>query len=487
MIRFLRGKNVSRKIFLFLAIVVGSSFVITGAVFYMNDDAAPTFLGKIGSRKISVQEYLQSYRAVLHQAALMYGDQLEKVRPFINFRGEAWDRLLLLDHAKSLRIKVKDQEVVDWIRRQPVFHSAAQQFDPRYYEMVVTQFLRTTPRDFEEEIRQMLTISQLRDHVTSKTTITEEQLRALYAQRTAGRDIVYGYVPLESQREGIEVPEEELRSLFPLVQDRLAEPERIRLRTLLLPKDSPVTEAVKAEPADTRVADLALKHGLQTRETPTFSRLDSLEGLGVDPQALFAAVALPIGQPSDWVETPEGAVKVEVIERTPEKAAVYEEVRERLMDLAVRQKANEKALALMEEIRRRIKDQGAGLKQALSDKGVAVSEITGYRSSTELPGLGVSTAVARTVEGLKDGEVSSVVQMPAGALLVQVLGTGQPDMVRYESEKETFRKEAFEEFSSKALGELMNTLRNKLDLNLEAVRRLFPETEESAAPPAAGR
>jgi len=41
------------------------------------------------------------------QASLMYGDKLNRIKPHINFKGSAWDRLLLLDYARQHNIHAR--------------------------------------------------------------------------------------------------------------------------------------------------------------------------------------------------------------------------------------------------------------------------------------------------------------------------------------------------------------------------------------------
>lgn len=480
MIQFLRGKNVSRKIFMFLTVIIGLSFFVSGAIYYISDSNAPTFLGKIGSRKVSVQEYLQSYRAVLHQAALIYGDQLEKVRPFINFRGEAWDRLLLLDHAKSERISIRDQEVVEWIRRQPVFQSAAKQFDDRYYETVVTQYLRTTLRDFEEEIRQMLVIAKLREKTIGSIKLDEKRLRELYAQEMSGKDIQFGLLPWESQVQGIEVTEEELQSLFPLLKDRLGEPEKMKIRYVLVPAGSP-NEAAVLQESSGALSDIASRYGLELKEPPVFSQRQSVEEIGLPAPMLYAAVALTQpGQTSDWVREPEGSYKVEMIERTPAQPATFEQVKGQLKDLAVRQKAVEAAMKRFDEIRKSLKN--SDFRESLEAQGVTVSDVAGYKADTPLPGIGISAAVARALSDVQDGQISQIFQLPQGSGVVKLLRTAAVDEEAFSKDKEAFREKALTQQTERAMDDLLIRLRNRLELNLEAIRKVFPETEQPATP-----
>jgi len=160
-----------------LAIAIIPPFALWGV--FMGRGEKSSFLGTIENSKISVKQYLDSYKAVQHQAMFLYGPQFESIKSIINFKGEAWDRLLLLDYAKKEKIRASDQEVVDWLAGQPVFARHGY-FDMDFYKRYVTSALRTSTRDFEEEIRQILVISKIRERLRSQIHFTDEELKNIY-------------------------------------------------------------------------------------------------------------------------------------------------------------------------------------------------------------------------------------------------------------------------------------------------------------------
>ena len=107
MIKFLRNKTVQKRIYIGLTLMILPAFLFWGISLYDKNPGGkvPTVLGRIGNKKISVSEYLQNYKAVQHQISLMFGRQANEVMRQINIKGEAWDRILLLDYAKKEHIK----------------------------------------------------------------------------------------------------------------------------------------------------------------------------------------------------------------------------------------------------------------------------------------------------------------------------------------------------------------------------------------------
>ena len=154
-------------------------FVIWGV--FMDKGQKNSALGSIGARQITIQQYLASYKAVQHQLMFLYGPQFESLKSIVNFKGEAWDRILLLDYAKKEKIHTSDEEVVDWLSMQPLFSSRGQ-FNVNFYKRYVQSALRTNTRDFEEEIRQILTIAKIRERLRSQIHLSDAELKELYAK-----------------------------------------------------------------------------------------------------------------------------------------------------------------------------------------------------------------------------------------------------------------------------------------------------------------
>ena len=176
MLKFLRNKHHQKKIYIILAIAIIPPFLMWGVTTSQKDSKIPATIGVIENKKVSLREYLNSYKAVQHEMALMYGEKLKEAAPTINMKGEAWDRILLLNYAKKEKIKTSDAEVVEWISGQPLFQSHGQ-FDANIYNLYVTRILRSNARDFEEEIRDVLTIEKIAAKIRLNITVKDEKLK----------------------------------------------------------------------------------------------------------------------------------------------------------------------------------------------------------------------------------------------------------------------------------------------------------------------
>ncbi|MGH7197410.1 MAG: SurA N-terminal domain-containing protein [Candidatus Omnitrophota bacterium] len=202
MIKFLRNKTVQKRIFLGLAILIIPAFTVWGVVLNKEEGRVPSTLGFIENQRVTLKDYLASYRAAQHEILFRYGDRAHEIAPLVNLKGEAWDRLLLVHHARREKVSVGDKEVVQWLTRQPIFQNKGK-FDPNFYTLYVTNYLRISKRDFEEEIRQLLAIAKIGDKLREGIRISDEELKTLYAEelKKAGETATFDEKKFNEEKE----------------------------------------------------------------------------------------------------------------------------------------------------------------------------------------------------------------------------------------------------------------------------------------------
>lgn len=477
MLKHLRNKRTQKKIYLGLAILIIPSFVLVGI--FSAGDQPSTPLGFIGGESVSLQEYLSSYRAATHQAQFVYGDNFDQVKRFLNFKGEAWDRLLLLEHAEKEKIRVSDAEVVRWITGQNLFNRGGS-FDDAYYKNYVTRFLQIRERDFEEEIREMLTLSKLRDRLKASDPPTEDAVRQAYDRRFGEKSLAYGFIPWEAMKDKAKVEDADIEKIYPIVKDRLTAPGKSRFRFVAVPK-------AKAGDAKAQATlDAAAKAaGVTVQETPLFSKDDSPPaGFPQSPEVLVAAFALGAGEESAWIDLDDASYKVEAVEKTPERALSLEESKETIRQLLVRQSASKEAVERLKALKERLEKED--FEKVLNEEKIEVRTLERYKAGDALPAFGESEQVEPAVAALKEGAVSEPFQGPAGAAIVKVTQEKPADAKAYEEEKEKFRETFAEERADAKMQELVERLRQDLRVDAEMLEKIFGPAEESPSPAPAG-
>ena len=382
MLKFLRNRTNQKRIFILLALTIIPPFILWGVLISKDEKKLPSNLGFIDNKRVSLNEYLASYKAVQHELLLKYGERVKDVAPLINVKGEAWDRLLLLTYAKKERLKVSDSEVVNWLVSQPAF-SKKGKFDPNFYKLYVTQYLRMSTRDFEEEIRQVLVIDKIRERIRSQVSLTDEELKTLYSQENSDRDLAYGIIPWEAQKGKVEISEEELTRVYELVKNQLKDPETQQILT-------------------------------------------------------------------------------------------FEEAKEQLRSLLTKQKAIELAIKKLDEIQ--TKTKSASFEKILSEEGIELKTFEKFKKGTYPAGLEGVDHLETTVAALKEGEVSQGFALPNGAAIVKIVKDWPTmDEKGFQEAKESFREKIMDRKFSAQMRVFIEGLRNKLNINLETMKKLFQE------------
>ena len=476
MLKLLRDKRLQKKIYIFLAIVVIASFGLSGVMIGNDGAGRAGDLAKYEKTRFGIQDYLNSYRAVQRQASFVYGDQLAAMQDRINYKGEAWDRLLLLEQAKKQGLKAADKEVIAWITKQEGFKKDGK-FDDAFYRLYVERAYRTTPRQFEEEIRQMMTISLLQEDLKKKLDLTDEKLKELYIEENTAKDIVYALLPWESVQSEVTVKDSDIEQLFEVLKDKMNAPEKAKLEYVFIPKEE--VEAKKDALADTQSSfqDLAAKYGLSVSSTGLFSRNDAVAELSEVPAALAFAFDGAVGDVSDWFRAPKGEYRVRIADRQAEHPMSLEEAREELIKEFKKQEAAKLVVTRLQEIKAKVvkpEDFETVMKEAKAE----VVPLEKYKKGMYPAGIWPSENLQKTVASMKENEISDAFEVPKGAMVVKVVKIAAADISKFEEEKSKFRERTESQKVQEELMKLLETLREKLSINLELMKEIFPADAE---------
>lgn len=474
MLNTFRHRGFQRKVYIGVAIAIISSFLVWGVVLNEQDTQTMAPLGKIGKKSVTVRDYLNSYRAVQHQLQFMFGDRWMEMRRFVNIKGEAWDRLLLHEEARRQGIRTSDEEVVKWIAGQEAFQRQGQYY-PEIYRMAVREGLRMDVRDFEEEIRQTLTIQKLTQKVLSGVTVTDEEVKDQFIKDNAVRDIEYVVLPAEPVDPSQPIEEAEIAQLYDMLKDKLTEPERVRLSFLRLPQADYETKKDALSSGAARLEERAAQQGLTVQTTGFFSRNDAVPEIGLSKEILSAAFTLPVGGESEWIPFNDQVFRVRVDEKAAERPLTLDEARGEIK----RQLLSRKALDAAVQKLSGVKDAAAqnGLAAAVEPLGLKVQSFQNLKPDSYVPGIGPAQLVMRPIAELKEGQISGAFPVNNAAALVRILKDRAPDDAAFAGKKEELTEQVRTRKGQDALQDLLEKLRGGLTLNLERMKEIFPEEE----------
>ena len=468
MIKLLRNQ---KHWFIGIALAVSATFIATGVIMN-NDSKSPSTLASLDGQSISLSQYRASYNAISHQAMWVYGDKLPEMRKRIDFKGEAWDRLLLLHEAKKQNIKTSDQEVVEWIVKQSIF-SPKGQFDKHLYKLYVSQYFGSNSREFEEEIRGLLTIQKIADSVRSKVQLSDEELKKLYDGENGERNLSYGHLPWESQAKDVKIDDKEVEQIYPIVKDKLTDPERVKLSYLFVPKEK--EEELKALFSEKgNLQELSKKYNLPLKETTYFSKNEAVPDIGLSKEVLSLSFSLALHQESDWVRLDQGAYKISIADKKAEHALSLEEARDSIKRILSKQKAIQLTVEKLKEIKKKI-TKPEDFESVLKNEGVETKTFDKFKKGTYLPGAGPSESYESNLWSLKEGEVSDAIAVPTGAAIFKILKYAPADEKKFNEEKDKFKEKTIDEKTQVAMRSLLETSRKELKVNLETMKTIFNE------------
>ena len=276
--------------------------------------------GTLFGKKVPLSTYLHAMDAVTHQAILKHGDRYLQEVSHEEQEHAAWERLMLLTEARKRGIRVMDQEVTDKLMNSPLFQTSGR-FDLKGYESFIHYTFHTTARAFEEEVREDLTISKLFEQITSKLTVSDEELHEGFRQRE----------------------------------------EAIRVSHLTLPHEGLAREIADAARQDPRQLAVAAKQ-MNLKLTPSdfFRRDSSILEMGSAGLVFEPAFSLQVGEVTGPLRSPRGWLVAQLQAKEPADERKFGELKESLEKELLAQKRMKAALTWYQDLLKR-----ADLKKSL--------------------------------------------------------------------------------------------------------------------------
>lgn len=345
MLKILRKQEHTKKIIFWLIItVMVLAFVLWGADAYKQGSIGAGYAGKISGRAVSVTEFRRMYLAGLNDARLRFGENYRQLIPYLNLRAQAWTKLVLLEYAGNLKIKVTNQEVAREIAAMPLFFRD-DVFNQDAYEKVVRYFLDSSPRDFEEQIRGSLIIRKLYERITQTITTNDEEALADYKRKNETVNILYLEVDQKDflapqahpPMAEITVTDDELKNYYQANADQFKRPPPVKnssfipdfeevkgeIRKTLESRKAKgkakkkieelknqIDEILKKEPNLT-LKEMASSFGVELKTTPQFKRFEPIAESDIPPQIQLAAFNLKPGEISGILESPSAYFLIE--------------------------------------------------------------------------------------------------------------------------------------------------------------------------------
>ena len=224
-----------------------------------------------------------------------------------------------------------------------------------------------------------------------------------------------------------------------------------------------------------KAADLdkaAKAHGIPVQESGFFSRDEPVLGLGASPEAVARAFDMKADAVAGPIRTARGYAFEAVMARQDPYLPKLDEVKDRVRDEVIKQKAKELS-------RQRAKEMAATLRSASDFEKAA--KAAGLEAKTTdlitrdapLPDLGVSSTLGDTAFGLAVGAVSDPIPTETGTAVMKVLDKKEVTPLEWAAAKDKFRDDLLADRRSRFFSAYMVKAKQKMkiEVNRDAVEK----------------
>lgn len=393
------------------------------------------------------------------------------------------DRELMAQAAERHGVVASDAEIRDILHQQESFQKDGK-FDFQRYQQVLRDFQRTTPGEFEDELRRQLSAGKLLSLVSAGAVVSDDEVRARFDKQANQVKLVFArflptmyaaQVPAPTAAQLAEFKkahEKEIADYYEANRFVYQTPERIKARQLVLNLPANATAEQKAE---VKAKAEALRKQIEggedfatvaraSSEAPDAKATGGAIAGWVDPKSgrlpepvADVAFALPAGGITPPVEAGDAVYVVKVEEKQPavdqKLADVEDDIATTLykqQEAKARAEAEaQKALAAvqggktLQQLFPPEQEQPALLRFETETRPEAVETDTFTASGDSVPHLGPAPELAKAAFAAEGpGVLEQVFPVGEGFVVAQVVERKRPDDAEFNAQKDELRAQA---------------------------------------------
>jgi peptidyl-prolyl cis-trans isomerase D len=224
-----------------------------------------------------------------------------------------------------------------------------------------------------------------------------------------------------------------------------------------------LADQVSAElkkPAD--FESVAKARGLQTAETGFFRQDEPIAGIGFAPNVGQTAFTMKEGEISEPIRTPQGFVFITLTGKQDPYVPKLDEVKAKVRDDVLKQKAIEKARATAAAVDASLKS--GDFEKAAKAAGLEVKTTELIARGSAIADVGVSPKLEEAAFALPAGAVSDPVVTENGAAVVKVLERNDPKADELATAKDALRAELLNDRKQKFFAAYMAKARQRMTI-----------------------
>ncbi len=250
-----------------------------------------------------------------------------------------------------------------------------------------------------------------------------------------------------------------------------------------------ITDQLAFERAQAQAADLAQSlekqiskpadldkvgkaQGLTPQESGFFARDEPILGLGPSPEAANKAFQMKQDEVSGALRASRGFVFQALVAKQDPYIAKVEEVKDRVRDEVVKQKARELAKQKAASLAAKLKS-APDFEKAAKAAGAEAKTTDLIARDSPIPDLGVAPAVEDAAFTLAVGTVSDPIATDAGTAVIKVVEKKEVTSEEWTTAKDRFREELLNDRRNRFFSAYMSKakLKMKIDVNRETLQR----------------
>jgi hypothetical protein len=473
MLKLLRRKDISKRIFYVLAAIVIPAFVVWGSSSVLSKEKTPNYAGLMNGKKVSFEDFRKAYFAWKTQLRLQYGDKAEEVaNNYLNPVQATWDRLIFLQEANRRGFRASDQEVLAMITSYP-FLQRNGQFDRQSYFLFLKYSLGISGHIFEEQLRENLAMGRVFDQETKNISAEDEEVRREYEKLNMATRVRYVAFLHNAYKDSILVTDEDIKNFYDKSREKLQIPPQINVAYVGIESETKMTTEEKKSATERiqKVLTFAKEKGLEAaakefdmplKETGLFGFEDSIPGFGWIPQLSGVLFDMGPDELSKIVETSRSISIFYIKEKKDAYIPDMKDAQPKVKDLILNEKSKEIAQKKAIEFLEKIKVQGMSFDDAVKDSGLTVKETPPFTQESYVEELGMAEPLKTAAFKLEKDNVSDeAIALEQGFYIIQSLETPVFDDEKFKEEKDEFRKQVIGNKRNQAFTKIFEEMRKK--------------------------
>jgi len=458
MLKILRNKKNAKKIWIGLAIIIIPAFAFWGfgGISRSREDSRP--IGKIFGKNISNLQFKEAIAAVRTSAIMQFGDNLAEVEKYLNFEGQAWQRLILLQETKNRKIKISDREVIETIEETPYFKNRSG-FNNKIYTDTLRYVLRVQPRVFEEQTRQNLAIAKLYKQVTGAVKLDDAQIRESYLKDNQELSILYIASPITAPAKEAKAGEKELKEYYSQNKFMFKEPPKINLEYITTDSIIQAKKILSLLEKKSNLENIAKEAGLAKKETGLFIQSNFIPELDLAPDIISQVLNLKPGVCSQLIQSGKFYYLFSPKEKRDTRIPELNEIRLQVENFLMKDKAKAGAQEKINQCAEKLKT--LDFNKAARACGLKVASTALFKYNGQIEKLGAADIFWENAKKLAANQASPVISNAKGFYIIKLKSIKPIDEAKFSKEKKEFADKLLAQKKNETFNKFFDELKKK--------------------------